>query len=177
MPAGRPNMKVKFWLGTYALDPAATATRSTAEPMLSTDVSAVAIEVIEYEDSNNIAVLLSTLIDANSPEQLECRIGFANGATASNDWRDRGFPLVDAIIVREGDKLRVRSPYLRPRRQGDAVRKRHPDAHRRSVRRGRQAEQGIHHPLRPVAGCARLPVSRHVDHAKAGALGAAAHRT
>jgi hypothetical protein len=103
-------MKVKFWLGTYGVDPAAIATRSTAEPMLSTDVSAVAIEVIEYEDSNNVAVLLSTLKDANSPEQLECRIGFANGAKASNDWRDRGFPLVDAIIGWDGNKLRVKSP-------------------------------------------------------------------
>ena len=90
------------------------ATGSTAEPMLSTDVSAVAIEVIEYEDANNVAVLLSTLRDAKSPEQLECRIGFANGAQASNTWRDRGFPLVDAAIVREGDVLRVGSPFFAP---------------------------------------------------------------
>ena len=108
-------MKVKFWLGTHGLNPVAAATGSTAEPLLSSDVSAVAIEVIEYEDANNVAVLLSTLTNAQSPEQLECRIGFANGAQASNDWRDRGFPLVDAAIVRQGDVLRVGSPFFAPR--------------------------------------------------------------
>lgn len=101
----------KFWFATWELKTLSTATESPAEPMLATDVGAVAVEVIE--DGGDVAVLLSAA-DAKSPGRLACRIGFANAADASNMFRSGGFPLVDAAISLDKEKgtLSVISPYF-----------------------------------------------------------------
>jgi hypothetical protein len=63
-----------------------------------------AIDIIFDEAINEYAVLLSTVDDADHPAQLMCQLDFTNGAKSCNVWRDRGFPLVDAIISISPDK-------------------------------------------------------------------------
>jgi hypothetical protein len=97
----------EFWLATFKLDPGPDPMRTAAMP-LAADATAWAIEVIRKDDE--FAVLFSTVDDATHPKTFQCRIGFANGCKSCNVWRDRGFPLMDAVITHDADVLRVQSP-------------------------------------------------------------------
>jgi hypothetical protein len=89
----------KFWLATFESDPPMALRPSLAEPLAAAGARAWAVEVIRDDvPPKEIAVLFSTVDDANHPTTLECQVGFANGSKSCNVWRDRGFPLVDAII-------------------------------------------------------------------------------
>lgn len=104
-----------FWLATFRFErPAAPKGSIIAEPLSGADVRAWAIEIILDEANNEFAVLFSTVDDANHPTKLVCQIGFANGSKSCSVWRDRGFPLVDAIINVNQDKgdLTVRAPFF-----------------------------------------------------------------
>jgi len=98
----------RFWLATFKLDPPTATLSSAASPLAATDALGWAIEVIQ--ENEEIAVLFSTVDDPISPGKFQCRIGFANGSKSCSVWRDRGFPLVDAIIKFDHDGLRVQSP-------------------------------------------------------------------
>lgn len=92
----------RFWLATFEFERPTAPILSLAEPFAPADARKWAIEVIE--DGKEIAVLVSTVDDADNPKRLVCQIGFANGSKSCSVWRDRGFPLVDAIIkVDRGD--------------------------------------------------------------------------
>lgn len=89
----------KFWLATFELG----AGTSMA--------GAWAIEIIHEENADEYAVLLSKADDLRQPKILQCHIGFANAAKACSVWRDRGFPLNDAIIENaSGRAFTVRCP-------------------------------------------------------------------
>ncbi len=90
----------RFWLATLAFQrPVALI-----PPPSPVRARFWAIEIIFDEAINEYAVLLSTVDDAGQPAKLMCQLGFANGAKSCNVWRDRGFPLVDAIIRVSSDK-------------------------------------------------------------------------
>jgi hypothetical protein len=99
-----------FRLATFQfeLGLASSMPPSPAAPLAVPGAKAWAIEVIEAGDER--AVLFSTVDDAIAPQELVCRIGFANGPKRCALWGDRGFPLVDAVIASEGDNLVVRAP-------------------------------------------------------------------
>jgi hypothetical protein len=97
----------KFWLATFAPQ-AAQAAAPISSPVAAPDkLGGWAIEVIHEE--SEFAVLLSKVDNIKAPKKLQCALGFANGAKASSVWRDRGFPLVDAIIDNSDNVLQVRS--------------------------------------------------------------------
>ncbi len=101
----------KFWLATFELVAPEASARSAAVPLAAADARAWSIEIIHEESIDEYAVLFSTADDLINPTKLACRIGFANGAKTCSIWRDRGFPLVDAIIEKGDDgRLHVRSP-------------------------------------------------------------------
>ena len=102
----------EFWLGTYRLAKKEPPSGSIAEPILSAGLETLAIEVIR-DAAGEYAVLFSSADNATDATELQCRLGFANGAKACNVWRDRGFPLVDAHIAFDGNKtLTIHSPYF-----------------------------------------------------------------
>ncbi|HEX2827327.1 MAG TPA: hypothetical protein VHP37_13345 [Burkholderiales bacterium] len=104
----------RFWLGTWDVQPVLPASRSPAQPIAYHGASRLAIEVIVDDGDGgapSYAVLLSSVDDVADPQNLECRIGFANDAKACAIWRDRGFPLVDAAITYDGTTLEVFSPF------------------------------------------------------------------
>ncbi len=100
----------RFWLGTCKVDPAVLPTELNAEPIVSQGASRLAIEVIS--DEQYFAVLFSAIDDLDRPQNLTCRIGFTNHADLCTQWRDRGFPLVDAAIECDGASVQVFSPYF-----------------------------------------------------------------
>lgn len=105
-------MNAEFWLGILDLSTLAQASGSMAEPLLSSDIRYVGIEVLRIPGTNDVGVLFSRAQDANTPVDLDCRIGFTNVAAACTLWRDRGFPLVDAVITLDGaGMLEVRAAY------------------------------------------------------------------
>jgi len=99
----------KFWLVTFAPQAAEAATPIPSQVPAPDHASGWAIEIIQEEELGEIAVLLSKVDSIEAPKKLQCAVGFANGAKASSIWRDRGFPLVDAIIDNANAVLRVRS--------------------------------------------------------------------
>ena len=89
----------KFWLATFELGAGTNM------------AGAWAIEIIHEENTSEYAVLLSKADDLRQPKTLQCHIGFANAAKACSVWRDRGFPLNDAIIENDnGRAFTVRCP-------------------------------------------------------------------
>jgi hypothetical protein len=72
----------------------------------------LAIEVLSNDKGTEHAVLFSYIYDLTRPSRLRCVIGFASPAKATNVWRDRGFPLMDASIRHDGDTIQVTSPYF-----------------------------------------------------------------
>jgi hypothetical protein len=109
-------MMAQFWLATCEPGHSLAAADPAAEPILAARAPTLAIEVIGDMQLMEFAVLFSAVDDKDNPGKLGCCIGFANGAKACSVWHDRGFPLVDARIEYESDKLYVRSPFF-----GDAV--------------------------------------------------------
>jgi hypothetical protein len=105
----------KYWLATFVPDPAMSA-RAVAQVAPADSAAGWAIEVIQEEQLGEFAVLLSRVDDVRAPKKLQCVVGFANGSKASSIWRDRGFPLIDAIIDNPDTKeLHIRSAcFLEP---------------------------------------------------------------
>jgi hypothetical protein len=100
----------KFWLVTFAYQTAQDPAPISSQIVASDQSAGWAIEIIQEEEQGEIAVLLSKVDNIEAPKKLQCVVGFANGAKASSIWRDRGFPLVDAIIENlPNAPLRVRS--------------------------------------------------------------------
>jgi hypothetical protein len=103
----------RFWLATYLVSPSPAANDSPAAVLLASGSRNLAIEVLGDAESSEYAVLFSTVDDLKQPQALTCLIGFTNAAKACSIWRDRGFPLVDAKILRDGaGKISVFSPYF-----------------------------------------------------------------
>jgi hypothetical protein len=107
----------KFWLATFQLESPLESSMakspSPAVPLAVPGAKAWAVEVIEAGDER--AVLFSTVDDAVAPQEFVCRIGFANGSKRCALWGDRGFPLIDAVITLQDNRLRIRAPgFLAP---------------------------------------------------------------
>ena len=105
----------KFWLATFQFESPleSSVAPSPAVPLAVPGAKAWAIEVIEAE--SEYAVLFSTVDDAAAPNEFVCRIGFANASKPCALWGDRGFPLIDAVITLQDNRLRIRAPgFLAP---------------------------------------------------------------
>ena len=81
----------RFWFATF----------EAAQP----NGSGLAIEV--FENGSEYAVLFCTVDNPNKPAKVTCLVGFANGAHSCAVWCDRGFPLVDAVVKRQNDRIQV----------------------------------------------------------------------
>jgi hypothetical protein len=103
----KEDVMAKFWLATFEFERTAALMPSVAEPLAGAGSRAWAIEIIYDEAVKEFAVLFSTVDDTNHPTKLVCEFGFANGSKSCSVWRDRGFPLVDAIIKEGGGDLTV----------------------------------------------------------------------
>jgi hypothetical protein len=104
----------KFWLVTFAAEAAEGAAPIWSQVAAPDKFDGWAIEVIQEETLGEFAILLSRVDNMKAPKKLQCAVGFANGAKASSIWRDRGFPLVDAIIDNSTGVLQVRSACFLP---------------------------------------------------------------
>jgi hypothetical protein len=109
-PGRKKHLMARFCLATWKLDPAVAGTGEAAEPIAALGADTIAVEVVN--EGEEFAVLFSVVDRVDRPENLECRIGFANGTKACSVWRDRGFPLVDATIEWKGDLLQVTTPFF-----------------------------------------------------------------
>jgi hypothetical protein len=103
----------RFWLATFEMPESPADAAAGAAPLLAPGARNLAIEVLCDEAGSEYAVLFSTADDPRRPQRLSCLIGFASPAKAANVWRDRGFPLMDAVITRD-DKgtIHVASPHF-----------------------------------------------------------------
>jgi hypothetical protein len=99
----------RFWLATFEV--AGPAADSAGVSGSGDAASQLALDILNNGDE--WAVLFSIVDNVLEPAELRCFIGFTNAAKACNVWHDRGFPLVDAKIGRDGDVLRISSPCFR----------------------------------------------------------------
>jgi hypothetical protein len=98
-----------FWLATFDAKLPPNATPSSSRPLAVSGVRKWAVEIIENGDE--YAVLFATIDNDQKLPNLVCRIGFANGSGFCNRWRDRGFPLIESAITRDGDKVEIVSAF------------------------------------------------------------------
>jgi hypothetical protein len=103
----------RFWLATFRTPQSAADADAAGAPVLAAGAPNLAIEVLADDAGAEWAVLFSTVDDPAHPRVLSCLMGFASPAKATNVWRDRGFPLVDAMIEHDPQgTIIVTSPHF-----------------------------------------------------------------
>ena len=120
-------MDYRFWMATFSTagasgPPSASARLRGPESRGRPGSTALTIEVIEQATTGSrqaseqkpppLIVLLSRPTQGSPVSELECRIGFCNDTGLADEFRDNGFPVVDAQIGLQGGVLEVIVPYF-----------------------------------------------------------------